>query len=447
MADPLARLWRRTSIRVAAGFALALVAALALAALVALATIRGQLSRQQDLDLLQAWQAMAQESADDGREGVREAVAERLAAAPDGSVLVQLQDAGGQVLAGAPEPVRMPAGWSDLPREGGLPFRAYRGEVGGDTLIVGTGTEGRHDVAEVVVGAFGWAAVAVAIVALAGGALVARGVQGLVGRVEGAMARVAAGDLAARIPEGGGGGDLEGLTRSINAALARLEALVEGMRQVSSDVAHDLRTPLNRLRLRLEAAAGAAEPGSAVEAELAGALEEGERLDATFAALLRIAQIEAGARRDRFAPLDLGQVARQVAEAYEGVAEEAGLRLTLAADGPAPATGDRDLLVQALANLVENAIRHAGPGATVALRAGRAGARSLLVVADNGPGIPEAERDRVLGRFVRLEKSRTTPGSGLGLALVKAVADLHGADLKLEDAGPGLRVRLTFPPG
>ena len=440
----VADLWRRTSLRIALAFATALVATLALAGLVALGMIRAQLAADRDQRLLDAHAEMVREFEADGEAGLRDAIAERLAAAPAGAPLTQLRGPDGTVLAGTPGAVEAPPGFSDLALGAGA-LRVYRAPAGPGDLILGDASDLIGEVGEIVVGAFGWAAVVVLIVALGGGALVARRVQGVVDRVDAAMARVAGGDLAARIPGARGGGELERLAGRINAALGRLEGLVEGMRQVSSDVAHDLRAPLNRLRLRLEAAQAGAVEGTPVAVELAAALEEAGRIDATFAALLRIAQVEAGARRDRFARLDLATVAARVAEAYAAVAEDAGQTLALDAR-PAPVTGDPELLTQALANLVENAIRHAGPGARVSVATAAGPGGAVLTIADDGPGIPEADRARVLGRFVRLERSRTTPGTGLGLTLVKAVADLHGVRLGLEDAGPGLRVRLSFPP-
>ncbi|TNC49447.1 HAMP domain-containing histidine kinase [Rubellimicrobium rubrum] len=263
--------------------------------------------------------------------------------------------------------------------------------------------------------------------------------------MESVLDRVGEGDLTARMAVRGSG-DLARLAQGINSALVRLERVVEGMRQVSTDIAHDLRTPLGRLRFRIEAAAARATEGSRLAEDLDAALEESDTLDATFAALLRIAEIEAGARRARFAPLDLGEVLVRIVEAYEGVAEEAGQNLSLSLSVTAPIHGDRDLLVQLFANLVENAIRHGPAGTRIECTVTQEGDCPQATLRDTGPGIPAAERELVLRRLYRLEKSRTSPGTGLGLALVKAVADLHGADLILADAGPGLRVTLRFPP-
>jgi signal transduction histidine kinase len=218
---------------------------------------------------------------------------------------------------------------------------------------------------------------------------------------------------------------------------------MESLKQVSSDIAHDMRTPLTRLRNRLEAGQAAPE-----ERDLAveGALADLDAILDTFAAILRIAQIESGVRRAAFRPCDLAAIARTVVDAFAPSAEEARRTLTLAAAEPVLIDGDPELLTQMLVNLVENALRHAGPSARIEVRAERREGAPILSVVDNGPGVPPAERERLFDRFYRLERSRSTPGSGLGLALVAAVAKLHGGDVHLLDAGPGLEAVVAFQP-
>ncbi|MFI4949827.1 MAG: sensor histidine kinase [Caulobacterales bacterium] len=261
--------------------------------------------------------------------------------------------------------------------------------------------------------------------------------------ISGTAEAIIDGDLTRRVPVRGAQDDLDRLALTFNRMLDRIENLMESLKQVSSDVAHDLRTPLTRLRQRLEA--GLSAPQETSQA-LEGALGDLDSILETFAALLRIAQIEGGARRAAFRPCDLSAIAATVVEAFAPSAEDERQALTLDAASPVQVEGDPELLTQMLVNLVENALRHAGPGARIVVAASQAGEASrTLTVTDNGPGIPEIERRRVLERFYRLERSRTTAGSGLGLAMAAAVARLHGGRIDLLDAGPGLRAQVSFP--
>ncbi|WP_306133299.1 sensor histidine kinase [Roseivivax marinus] len=283
-----------------------------------------------------------------------------------------------------------------------------------------------------------------ALLSLGLGTLIARRSARRVARIERTLAALASGDLAARYAgDHRADDDLARIGQSVNRMAERQEAATEALRQVSSDIAHDLRTPLQRISVTLADLRARLGPDheAAHLAEAAG--DEADRATGVFRALLHIAQIEGGGPAQHFSPLDLTEVAAEMAELYEPAAEEAGVALHVApAHGPVTVLGDRDLIAQALANLIENALRHAGGGAEVhiAVSPDRA-----LTVEDTGPGIPEAERDRVLRRLYRLERSRTTPGNGLGLALVAAIAQVHDARLELTDATPGLRVRLEFP--
>jgi signal transduction histidine kinase len=255
------------------------------------------------------------------------------------------------------------------------------------------------------------------------------------------------GDLGRRIPVGGSGDDLDRLAATFNRMLDRISALMDSLRQVSNDIAHDLRTPLTRLRQKLEVARSQGQPADRAEA-VEGALQDVDAILETFSALLRIAQIEGGARRAAFRPLDLSALARNVVEAFAPSAEDAGQSLRFEGGAPVFVDGDGELLTQMLVNLVENALRHAGPSAQVLVHVrattDEAGAQATVSVIDDGPGVPEEERERLFDRFYRLERSRSTPGSGLGLALVAAIARLHGGLVSLCNAHPGLRVEASF---
>ncbi|HWL82940.1 MAG TPA: ATP-binding protein [Roseomonas sp.] len=280
-----------------------------------------------------------------------------------------------------------------------------------------------------------------ALLALVLGFLVARRLERRLAGISTAARAVMEGDLARRLPVNGTGDEFDRLAATINAMLARIEALVAEVRQVTDDVAHDLRSPLSRLRQRLEAALAQARAPEADAAVLEGAVAELDQILATFAALLRIARTEAGAGREGFAPVDLSALVEGVVEVYGPVAEEAGraLRAEVAPGQTLP--GSAALLRQALANLLDNALGHGGGTIHVALRPG-----PVLAVADEGPGIPSEERERVLRRFYRLDRSRNTPGTGLGLALVAAVTRLHGGRVTLVEGpeGRGLGVTLDL---
>lgn len=283
-------------------------------------------------------------------------------------------------------------------------------------------------------------------VALGGALMLARQSHRRMARITETLDRLTAGDLAARVAGLPQEDDLAEIGEGVNRLAARQESATEALRQVSADIAHDLKTPIQRLALLLDQLA--ARPDLAKPAaELAErAKAEAESVVGTFHALLQIAQIEGGSPRARFAPVDLAALVRTFGELYEPSAEDN--RQSLCLDLPATAasvTGDAGLLGQALANLIENALRHTPQGSRITVRVAATESATLLEVADTGPGIPPEERPRVLRRLYRLERSRTTPGSGLGLSLVAAIAEIHGAALELADAAPGLAVRLSFP--
>jgi signal transduction histidine kinase len=261
---------------------------------------------------------------------------------------------------------------------------------------------------------------------------------------------IMAGDLTGRLQVAGTGDELDRLAQNLNAMLERIDELMTGMTEVSNNIAHDLKTPLTRLRNRAdEALRGAREPEE-LRAALEGVIEESDNLIRVFNALLMIARLEAGHQSEGMADFDAAEVARGVADLYEPLAEEAGTELKLDVEAGLPIHGSRELLGQAVANLVDNAIKYGtddadGPPAPVTVRARRDQDQVIIAVGDRGPGIPIDDRDRVLGRFVRLEQARSRPGFGLGLSIASAVARLHGGSLKLNDNRPGLEVELCLP--
>jgi signal transduction histidine kinase len=295
--------------------------------------------------------------------------------------------------------------------------------------------------------AFLWGTAIVALAGLAGGLLASRALLHRIDSVTQASRTIMAGSLSGRLPVSSAGDEFDRLAEGLNAMLERIERLMIGLREVSDNIAHDLKTPLTRLRNRAETAL-AAPAGADQRPALEQTIEEADGLIRTFNALLAIARLEAGQGSESFAALDLAAVAREAAELYEPVAEEAGFGLDVEVAAAPAVLGDRQLIGQAIGNLIDNAMKYGRTGGAAASRILlriESGGEARIIVADHGPGIPPADRERALKRFVRLEASRSAPGSGLGLSLVAAVARLHGGSLKLEDNRPGLRVIIALP--
>ena len=263
-----------------------------------------------------------------------------------------------------------------------------------------------------------------------------------------ASRRIMGGDLTGRLPVAGAGDEFDRLATNLNTMLARIAELNEGLKQVSDNIAHDLKTPLTRLRNRAEAALSGRHKTAEYREVLEATIAESDQLIKTFNAILMISRIEAGYSAEPMSPVDLASIVADVVELYEPVAEEGGVSLAAGAIEPTTITGNRELIAQALSNIVDNAIKYSAnaseaPKVSVALQADAS--QVTLAVRDNGPGVPEADRERATERFVRLEESRNMPGAGLGLSLAKAVMTFHQGALELGDAEPGLEVRMVFP--
>jgi signal transduction histidine kinase len=387
-----------------------------------------------------------------GWEVLRSEVNERAQRGAVNGPFYALQDRDGQVLAGNIGPLRSFDGWKQIRRhlspnqddDNALELLlGTRLEEG--LLIVGRSLAPIDEMQEVLLSGLGWTLGLTIVLALLGGIAMSRSALRRVETIVAASNDIMEGNLARRLPVSGVNDEIDRLALTINRMLERIQALIEGLRQVSSDIAHDLRTPLGRLRQRLEAARRAELGPDDCAAMLDRAVMEINDILETFGALLGIASIESRARRSRFAVFNLSELARDIVESYEAVAENQGQRITGRLSPNVSLRGDRELLAQALVNLIENAIRHSPVDTAIEVALDDAVDGPVLVVGDNGPGIPAAEHENVLRRFYRLEKSRTTPGNGLGLALVKAIADLHDARIELADNTPGLRVEIHFP--
>ncbi|MEK9284483.1 MULTISPECIES: HAMP domain-containing sensor histidine kinase [unclassified Bradyrhizobium] len=290
-------------------------------------------------------------------------------------------------------------------------------------------------------------AVAILLLVLAGLAavLVTRRTVGRIEEINATSRAIMLAGLDRRIPLRGSHDEWDRVAENLNLMLDRIETLMGEVKQVSDNVAHDLRTPLTRMRGRLEKAYHTPRNSEADATLIGDTIADLDAVLGMFASITRISEIETRARRSAFRALNLAELAGEVVELYDAAAEQVSTRLSLVGDREVSVTGDRDLLFDAIANLVDNAIKHGRAGGQVTVTCRHSGGGAVIAIADDGPGIPPDQRDHVFKRFYRLEQSRYTPGNGLGLSLVAAIARLHGAEIALRDSTPGLTIQLQFP--
>ena len=459
----LTKLFRTTTFRLSLTY-LALFSAAAIVAIVYIywnTTVL--LSRQLNQTIDAELKGLAEQYRAGGLDQLVRIVAER--SGTPGNSLYLVADSEGRRLAGNLSAVS-PELWNSLgpvefvyqrPATGGVEKRLAFANVfrlaSGYRLIVGRDIEDRRELARMVRSAMLWGLGVMALFGIGGGYWVSRKLLARIDALAETTRTIMDGDLTGRLPVTGSGDELDRLSESLNLMLARIEQLMAGLREVSDNIAHDLKTPLNRLRNRVEQALREPYGEAAYREVLERTIEEADGLIKTFNALLSIARIEAGAGGENREKLDVSALLRDVAELYEPVAEERGIELRAETDAPIFVRADRQLLGQAIANLIDNALKYGAPERSsgngsrpeVEVSAHAKGPIAEIVVTDRGPGVPVPDRERVLDRFVRLEASRSEPGSGLGLSLVAAVARLHGGTLRLEDNEPGLRVVLALP--
>ncbi|HEY3149377.1 MAG TPA: HAMP domain-containing sensor histidine kinase [Dongiaceae bacterium] len=364
-----------------------------------------------------------------------------------------LQDSTGKKIAGNLLAMTPAQGWYELriPFEDGgedpSDILLAHGQTlpNGWFLVVGQSMDEFGDIEDWILQVAGWGLAAAFIMALVGGLATSARILRRIEAITAASGEIVQGNLSHRIALRGTNDEFDQLSSNLNEMLDRIQMLMEGLRQMSNDIAHDLRTPLTRLRQHLEGAqtkaATAAEYG-----EIVGkAIKETDDILHTFGALMRIAQIEAGTRRSAFTDVDFSNVLATIVEAYTAVAEDERHALANRISQGIVVRGDQQLLTQMMANLVENALRHTPAGTRVEIALDGDPAAPVCTVADNGPGIPEEERDKVFRRFYRMDRSRSTTGAGLGLSLVAAIADLHRIGVEVGDQRPGLKITLRFP--
>ncbi|MEZ5498821.1 MAG: HAMP domain-containing sensor histidine kinase [Steroidobacteraceae bacterium] len=443
------RVWPRSAAwRIALlGFMVYAAAIAALGIAVFLAT-HAAFAQQLDASIDQATTALAAEYRDDGISGLRDAIAQQQKPGPV-ALGMALFSPDGRRIAGNIDTTMPPPGWQRIvfvdPIEGADPARARVTALpNGFRLVVAADLESLEAIDRTIIRMFTLALVALLALGLVGSLLLARYLRGRLATIEGTAAVISSGNLQQRAMVGLADDEFDRVAAALNAMLERIAGLVANLRQVSADLAHDLRTPLATLRNQLETLQH--ERDDEARSDLAErALGKADDLLALFNAILRISEVEEGSLRKAFAPLDLSALLTDLGETLRPLVEDSGHSFDVAVASDLRITGDRELLAQAIINLVENAQRHTPPGSHITLSA-RAIRRAVAVeVRDSGPGIPATDRERAKQRFVRLEASRSTPGHGLGLSLVSAIAQAHGGILSLADAMPGLIATLVIP--
>jgi signal transduction histidine kinase len=411
----------------------------------------GYLERQTNAIIEAEINGLGEQYERSGLAGLRDIINERVQGDAEHRSVYLLADAIGRPLAGNigwPTTLDAVSGpWVDFPyrddRGNETPVRAALLRVGpGFRLLVGRDIRELAEIRRVLRSAAMYGVTLTLALALAGGLLMALSAQRRLAELNRTTRQIMAGDLSRRALLKGSDDEHDELASNINAMLDQIENLLAGMRHVADSVAHDLRGPLTRLRNRLETLAAAAEPS---HEDLGECVDQLDHVLATFNALLRIARVESGAYRSAFKPVDLAPIVQDVCELYQVAADERQLEFESTQTDAVEVFGDRELLAQALTNLLDNAVKYTPTGGKITIRLERRGDVARLTVADSGPGIPEQDRNRVLQRFTRLDQSRSQPGAGLGLALVNAVTMQHHGRLVLGDNAPGLVVTLELP--
>lgn len=425
------------------------VATFMLGAAVLIAT-HAAFSRQIDANIEQASDALQVEYRGDGLNGVIEAISQQRGPGPI-SLGTALFAPDGRRIAGNLRTTMPSQGWRQItfvdPVEGPDPARAKVTVLpGGYRMVVAADLEALEAIDRTILGMFSLAFAALLALGILGASALAAYLRRRLQGIEATAVAITSGDLGQRARVGEADDEFDRVAISLNAMLDRVAGLIASLRQVTGDLAHDLRTPLARLRNQLETMR---QPGSESDrvGSLDRAVEQADDVLALFDAILRISELEEGGLHRAFSQVDLSGLVADIGDSHLPLAEDRNHHLRLAVEADLKVQGDRELIAQAVINLIENALRHTPDGSTVELGVKREGDRIAVLVQDNGPGIDDADRARVQHRFVRLEAARSTPGHGLGLSLVRAIADLHRAELVLSDANPGLLVELRFAGG
>lgn len=450
------RLFRTASFRLATAFAVVTAIAFLILYLVTGWVSGHALDRQIRAGVEAEFKDLMSEYTDSGRSEFLKELTARSNVTGEWSFLYFYGDQAGRKIAGNIDSIKPFEGWRTEPLVAGkagqtsardddhemIAFGKHMPD--GSFLLVGDDGYGAIATQRAINEAFAWASVVALALSILAGAIISQRFLRSIDRINATSNAIMRGQLKERIPVYDTSDEIDKLAANLNQMLDGNQALLELLKQVSTNIAHDLRTPMTRLRQHLEESISSRLSADAYRAVIDEAIEEIDSILATFSALLRIAQIESGSRKMAFKPVYLSAVAEKLAESYRAVAEDDGKALASTVGEGIVFVGDEELLTQMLANLMENAIKHTPQGATIRFELSDEAERATAIVADDGPGIPEHERDRVFEQFYRLDRSRATPGQGLGLSLVSAVAQLHDIEVRLEDNRPGLRAVVDF---
>ncbi|MEA2998430.1 MAG: hypothetical protein QOK17_263 [Sphingomonadales bacterium] len=441
-------LFRSAAYRIAFIYSAAFALAILLLGLILFWTMHLDFTRQLDATLEEEASTLKVEYRNDGRGELADAIAQREASTLRERLLYAVYSRDGRRVMGSLRTGVPRLGLHDItfvdPREGPDAARGLAVDLGdGSKLLVAADRERIEQIDRTVISVFGAAFLLVVLLGAVGALFLGGYLRRRLNGISSAAEAIVQGDMASRMPVSARGDEFDRLSRSLNAMLERIASLVDNVRQVSTDVAHDLRTPLARLRNRLEEAlrSGATGDVALIEDSLRGV----DEVLALFAAILRIAEVEGGKIRRTFKTVDVSALASDLAESYAPAVAQGGRSLTANVANGLRVRGDAELLAQALVNLIENAQSHTPLGTAIEICVEARQGAIMLAVADNGPGVPAEDRERIVERFVRLERSRSTPGHGLGLNLVSAIAALHGGVLRFADNRPGLRAFLELP--
>lgn len=449
----IVRAFRSAGVRLALSYALVFGVSAALLVLVLWVSSTNILTHQVDAAIDADEQGLAEQWSAGGPAALFNTIQNRISNNLDNDAIYLVLDPKGHVVAGNLDT------WPDQVSKTGQIYeisvkrngrrnvaRFHRYDLpAGYSLLVGREVTARAALRNLLTEVLAWSLGLVGLLSISGAFLLKKLFSRMVSQVSATADAISSGDLTRRVAISGRGDEFDRMAETINDMLDRLSRLMDGVREVSNAIAHDLRTPITRARARLEDAATHAGSPEQLRFAIDRAVLDLDGITNVFHALLRISEIEAGARRSAFVPLDLRPLLDDLYDLYGAVAEEGGLQLVLHASGELPARGDRDLIQQAIANLLDNAIKFSPQSGTVELIGERVDDTILLSVRDHGAGIPASDLGRATDRFFRGETARHTPGFGLGLTLVRAVAQLHSGSLRLDDAAPGLRAILTVP--